>query len=89
MPGLVQDWLFLCVAREGAPGPRHPQLRGGEGSTDRITNHISPHDKLVSLRCLFKAQRREELAGGALLVRAEIFCLPPSPRSTFCGCGCL
>lgn len=37
------------VAREGVLGPRHHQLRRGEGSTDRITNHFSLRDKLVSL----------------------------------------
>jgi len=47
--GLVQDQLSLCVTREGAPGLRHRQLQEGEGSTDRIANHISFRDKLASL----------------------------------------
>lgn len=50
MPGRQSgSGLTLCVAQEGPLGPWHRQLRGGEGSTDRITNHISLHEELVSL----------------------------------------
>lgn len=41
--------LSFCSTGWGALGPRHRQLRRVKGSTDRITNHISLHDKLVSL----------------------------------------
>lgn len=77
--------LTLCVAREGPLGPRHHQLSGGKGSTDRITNHISLHEKLASLVrgeiLLQSTKERGLLAGGALFERAEIF--SPFPEVYF------
>lgn len=50
MPGSQSgSRLTLCVAWEGRLGPWHRQLRGDQGSTDRITNHISLHEELASL----------------------------------------